>query len=155
METKAEAADRTDANTASNLVNKFTDTWNRHDTETLMTMFHQQAVLINPAFPGPVSGNSMRAYLEAQLSAFPDLKAEVVGDTLVGSSTVGGRHLITGTWTKPMTAGPLAGMAPSGKAFTLQTADFIDIEDGKISKWTQYYDRMSLLTQLGVIPPGK
>lgn len=155
METKAQVADQVHADTALKLSNNFIDAWNSHDIETLMAMFHQQGILINPAFPGPLSGNAMRGFLEAQMSAFPDIKAEAIGDTLVGSSTVGGRHLITGTWTKPMTAGPLAGMAPSGKAFTLQVADFIDIKDGKIASWTQYYDRMSLLTQLGIIPLGK
>lgn len=153
METKVQKAGQLDADTAIKLVKTFLDAWNRHDIETLMAMFHQQGVLINPAFPSPLSGDAMRGYLEAQLSAFPDIKAETIGDTLVGSDTISGRHVITGTWIKPMMAGPLAGMPPSGKSFTLQVADFINIKDGKIAAWTQYYDRMSLLAQLGIISP--
>ena len=153
METRAQVGDQIDADTALKLANTLIDAWNRHDIDTLMAMFHQKGVLINPAFPGPLSGDAMRGYLEAQLSAFPDIKAEAIGDTLVGLNTVSGRHLITGTWRQPMTAGPLTGMPPSGKSFSLQAADFLDIKDGKIAGWTQYYDRMSLLSQLGIISP--
>lgn len=153
MPTRRQAAGQVDADTAIRLAASFTDTWNQHDVKTLMAMFHPQGTLTTPAFTHPLSGAALQTYLEAQLSAFPDIHAEAVGDKLVGVNTISGRHLITGTWTKPMSAGPLTGMAPTGKAFILPSADFLDIKDEKIASWTQYYDRMSLLSQLGLRAP--
>jgi ketosteroid isomerase-like protein len=153
METRGHTAGQVDADTAIELTQAFTDAWNRHDVETLMAMFHPEGTLTTPAFPTPLSGKALQGYLQAQLAAFPDIKAEPVGDKLLGMDTISGRYFITGTWTKAMTAGPLAGMTPTGKSFKMQSADFLDIRDGKIAAWTQYYDRMALLTQLGIIPP--
>jgi predicted ester cyclase len=59
--------------------------------------------------------------------------------------------VVTGTWTKPATVGPLAGMPPTGEPTRLDTANFFELENGKIAACIQYYDRMSLLMQLGVI----
>jgi steroid delta-isomerase-like uncharacterized protein len=153
METKGHAAGQVDASTAIALAQSFADAWNRHDVDTLMALFHPQGMLTTPAFAQPLSGTALQGYLQAQLAAFPDIKAQAIGDKLVGMGTVSGRYLITGTWTGAMTIGPLAGMAPSGKSFALHSADFLDIKEGKIAAWTQYYDRMSLLTQLGLISP--
>jgi predicted ester cyclase len=153
METKGQGAGQVDADSAIQLAKAFTDAWNRHDVGTLMAMFHPQGTLTTPAFPTPLSGKALQGYLQAQLAAFPDIKAEPIGDKLLGIDTISGRYMITGTWSKAMTAGPLAGMAPTGKSFKMQSADFLDIQEGKICSWTQYYDRMVLLTQLGIIPP--
>ena len=153
METRKPALNQMDADNAIKLAKCFVDAWNPHDIEALMTMFHPQGILTIPAIPNPLSGDAMRGYLEAQMPAFPDIKAEAIGETLVGSDTNSGRHLITGTWSKPMTTGPLAGIPPSGKSITLQVADFLDVKVGKIGAWTQYYDRIALLTQLGIISP--
>jgi hypothetical protein len=66
---------------------------------------------------------------------------------------INGRYLIIATWTKMITAGPLTGIAPTGKPPKFKNADFLDIKDGKIAAWTQYYDKMSLLAQMGLISP--
>lgn len=153
METREQAADQVDAGTAIKLAESVADAWNRHNVKALMAMFHRQGILTTPAFAQPLSGMALQGYLQAQLAAFPDINAQPIGDKLIGMGTVSGRYLVTGTWTEPMTVGPLAGMAPSGKSFVLHSADFLDIKDGKIAAWTQYYDRVALLTQLGLMPP--
>jgi ketosteroid isomerase-like protein len=153
MEKKRQAAGQIDADTAIDLANSFSDAWNRHDVEALAAMFHPQGTLTTPAFPTPLSGKPLQGYLQEQLADFPDIKAEPIGDKLLGMNIISGRYLITGTWTKAMTAGPLASMAPTGKSFKMHSADFLEIMDGKIAAWTQYYDRMALLTQLAIIPP--
>lgn len=60
--------------------------------------------------------------------------------------------MIIGTWTKPATVGPLAGMQPMSKPIKRDSAEFLEIRDGKIASCFQYYDRMTLLTQSGIIP---
>jgi hypothetical protein len=152
MEKKRQAAGQIDADTAIDLANSFTGAWNRHDVVALAAMFPPQGTLTTPAFPTPLQGSLCKATSRSS-SPIPDIKAEPIGDKLLGMNIVSGRYLITGTWTKAMTAGPLGSMAPTGKSFKMHSADFLEIMDGKIAAWTQYYDRMALLTQLGIIPP--
>ena len=152
METGKQPAGQLDVAAAMHLAESFTEAWNKHDVQALIDLFQPDGTLTSPVFASPLSGEALRGYLDAQHKAYPDIKAEAVGEKVVGSNTIGGRYRVTGTWTNPMTAGPLAGMAPTGKAFILQSADFFEIKDGKISAWTQYYDRMTLLTQTGIVP---
>jgi predicted ester cyclase len=153
MDTEDQPKSNLDVAAAMHLAESFTKSWNTHNVEGLIGLFQPEGTLTNPVFSSPLSGAALRSYLEAQHKAYPDIKAEVVGEKLFGTTTICGRFHVTGTWTNPMTAGPRAGMEPTGKAFTLQRADFFEIKDGKIVAWTQYYDRMTLLTQMGIIPP--
>lgn len=144
------------ANTAASAVSetaiKFLDSWNNHDVNAMMDLFLPEGTFSTPAFAMPLSGDAMRAYIESLLSSMPDMKASVVSAGAFDTNMHAGRYVVTGTWTKPATAGPLAGMLPTGKPIRLETADFLELENGKIAACIQYYDRMSLLMQLGVIP---
>jgi steroid delta-isomerase-like uncharacterized protein len=151
METNAQPAAQLDVAAAMHLAESFTEAWNSHDIQALIALFQPEGTLINAAFDRPLSGEALQGYLKAQHKAYPDLKAVPVGEKVLGSNTIGGRYRVTGTWTNPMTVGPLAGMTPTGKGFTLQSADFFEIRDGKIAAWTQYYDRLGLLGQLGLM----
>jgi predicted ester cyclase len=71
----------------------------------------------------------------------------------VDEDTLAEQWVITGTWKKPFPAGPLAGVPPTGKAFSVPGASFLEWSDGKIQSSVHYYDQMALLTQIGVIPP--
>lgn len=153
METREQPIVQLDVAAAMHLAESFTEAWDRHDVHALMALFQPEGTLTTPVFASPLSGAALRGYLEAQHKAYPDIRAEAAGEKLFGTTTICGRFHVTGTWTNPMTAGPLAGMAPTGKAFTLQSADFFEIKNGKIVAWTQYYDRMTLLSQMGIILP--
>jgi hypothetical protein len=115
METRKPLVDQLDVTTAMHIAELFTDAWNKHDVEGLIALFQPQGTLKNPVFGSPLSGAALRSYLEAQHKAYPDIKAEAVGEKVLGTNTICGRFRVTGTWTNPMTAGPLAGMAPTGK----------------------------------------
>jgi steroid delta-isomerase-like uncharacterized protein len=142
----------TAASAASDVASKFLDSWNDHDVDAMMDLFLPEGTFSTPAFAMPLSGDTMRAYIESLLLSMPDMKATVVSAGTFDTDVYAGRYVVTGTWTKPATIGPLAGMPPTGKPIRLDTADFLELENGKIAACIQYYDRMSLLMQLGVIP---
>lgn len=140
------------ASTASEVALKFLNSWNNHDVEAMMDLFLPEGTFSTPAFAMPLSGDNMRAYIQSLLLSMPDMEATVVSAGAFDTDVHAGRYVVTGTWTKPATVGPLAGMQPTGKPIRLETADFLELENGKIAACIQYYDRMSLLMQLGVIP---
>lgn len=59
-------------------------------------------------------------------------------------------------WTNQGThVGELAGMPPTGKAFTIAGIDIYRVEGGKLAEHWHVVDMLSLLQQLGFIPaPG-
>lgn len=140
------------ANAASEIASQFLDSWNDYDIDAMIDLFLPEGTFSTPAFAMPLSGDAMRAYIGSLLSSMPDMKAIVVSAGAIDAGVHAGRYVVTGTWTKPATAGPLVGMSPTGKSIRLDTADFLELENGKIAACIQYYDRMSLLMQLGVIP---
>jgi ketosteroid isomerase-like protein len=138
--------------TAGEVATKFLDAWNGHDIEALMALFKPNGAFATPAFPTPLSGNFMKSYIETLLMSMPDMRATMTCQGALRLDLFAGRYLITGTWTKPATAGPLAEIRPTGNSVQLDSAEFLEVMDGKIAYCVQYYDRMALLTQLGLIP---
>jgi steroid delta-isomerase-like uncharacterized protein len=130
----------------------FTKAWNAHDLEEIVGMFHPNATFKTPASDTALSGAALRSYFESMLGAMPDMTFENVGEVATIGNMFAGQVVVNGTWTRPFSVGPLAGMNPTGKSARFMAANFLKVHDGKITNCTQYYDRMTLLTQLGVIP---
>ena len=72
-------------------------------------------------------------------------QADAVGDRIVD------RWIVKGTWAQPFPGGPLAGAKPSGRAFTLPGVSIAEVEGGKRRSYTQYWDQLAFLSQIGVI----
>jgi steroid delta-isomerase-like uncharacterized protein len=134
------------------IASAFTKAWNAHDIEKIVGMFHPNSTFKTPASDSALSGAAMRSYFESMLGAMPDMTFENVGEMVNSGNTLAGQVVVNGTWTRPFSVGPLAGMNPTGKSARFMSANFLKVHDGKITNCTQYYDRMTLLTQLGVIP---
>jgi predicted ester cyclase len=63
---------------------------------------------------------------------------------------VGGQKLVVGTNTGPIVAGGRE-LPPTGRKIELPESDWIKTEGGKCVHHWIYYDRMSLLEQLGIL----
>ncbi len=87
------------------------------------------------------------------LTAFPDLKLVVVSIAWTSQNAMVDRWTLTGTWTEPFLSGPLNGVKPTGRPFTIEGASFYEWEGGKIKRYENYYDRLSLLGQIGALAP--
>jgi steroid delta-isomerase-like uncharacterized protein len=93
-------------------------------------------------------------FLQGWAVAFPDSKVET---TRIIADDANAVMEFTGAGTH---GGPLqtpAGEVPAtGRPLTLQFCQFLELEDGKIARARLYFDAMSMLGQLGVLPaPGQ
>lgn len=82
--------------------------------------------------------------------AFPDLKGTVVtgfvsGDQVVAEVAWEGTH--TG-----ILEGPLGTIPPTNKRGTLRSAMILTLKNGKIAEERHYFDLLTILRQLGVVP---
>lgn len=114
---------------------------------------HAEDVLAySPLTPEPTKGiDPHRESVKGLLSAFPDLKMKQEfsfgqGDWVCAAYSIQGTH-----------GGPLQGpggqrIPPTNKPIKLSFCSALKLENGKIVEEHVYWDRMSMLAQLGVQP---
>lgn len=127
------------------------EAFNAHDTGQTMACFSPAVVMSTPI--GVLEGHEQVSGLfSAFWSAFPDLKLSVVQEVAEGEVVVyqlrsRGTHL--GTLSTP------AGDIPATSRFLdLAMSDHLQVQDGLIVAVQLYFDRLSLLEQLGAVPAG-
>lgn len=100
--------------------------------------------------PAPSKGKSdAKKFFDAHMKAFPDAKMNVksswgFGDFVVSEVTM------TGTNT-----GPLFGKPATKKAVSMDSADLVQMKDGKIVKGWSFGNGMQVAEQLGLLPKPK
>jgi len=82
--------------------------------------------------------------------AFPDLKAKVINSFDSGDQVVAEVEW-EGTQSGPLDT-PLGTIPPTNKHGTIQGVLIAKIKDGKIAEMRQYFDALSLMKQLNVLP---
>ncbi len=82
--------------------------------------------------------------LAAFFAAFPDSTIET--EALIED----GEHAAWFWRSRGTFRGPFGGRRPNGKSYVLHGATLFTIRDGKILEQRAYWDRASLLTQLGM-----
>ena len=99
---------------------------------------------IMPPFPADREG--VKQLFTMFRNAFPDFRAVIhdqvaEGDRVVTRKTFHGTH-----------RGEFLGIAPTGKAVTIDLIDILSLADGKITAHWNVVDQLGLMQQLGVIP---
>lgn len=123
---------------------QLTEVWSTHDVTSVDTLFTDDGELGDVARGTVSTGReAVKEALAAIFTAFPDcvleLQAAVVSVTHAASEWV-----LRGTH-----AGAWAGVAPSGRPFSLRGASITELRNGQISRHTNYYDLQGFLGQLG------
>ena len=100
-----------------------------------------------PGFPQTKDG--VKAFFNAYIAAFPDLRMHVE-DVIASGDKVVARFRATGTNT-----GDFMGMPATGKSVDVQGIDIIRFgDDGKAAEHWGVFDAMAMMQQLGVVPEG-
>ena len=80
-------------------------------------------------------------------TAFPDSKATFVREFASGDTAII-EVVWKGTHTGPLLM-PSGAIPPSNKSIELPACHVIEVQDGKVKSFTQYFDLLTLLTQIG------
>ena len=132
------------------IASQFYESFAAGEIDSALAVFATNLETVDPGMGTVLGLPPFREYLEGFKRAMPDARAVIsrmyeAGDTII----VEGRLL--GTHTGPM-AGPDGEVEPSGRTIDVPFADFSRIQDGQIVAYHTYYDQVSLLTQLGLMP---
>lgn len=131
---------------------EYKNAWNSHDVNALVAFYAEDGTYTNPG-TGKISGEAFAQWVGGLFTAIPDFKVQVVSADPIDEDSLAEQWVITGTWKKPFPGGPLVGKKPTGKSFRVPGAEFQEWDEGKLESVNAYYDQMTFLTQLGVIPP--
>jgi steroid delta-isomerase-like uncharacterized protein len=125
--------------------------WNSHNLDAIAQRYQPDATFSSPITGGAVPVAQMLTSLRGLFAAAPDVKVQVASVAIPDENTMVQQWVVNGTWTAPFSSGVLAGIPPTGKAFTVPGATFFKLKDGKILSETQYYDQLAYIVQLGVL----
>ncbi len=126
--------------------------FNAHDLNTFSKLRSVDFMGEGTGVDKPMNLDQYRIFLQGYLTAFPDAHIDVNLMIAQGNYVVT-RWTGTGTHTRPFHT-PTGGSIPAtGKKLTLKGCDIYELKDGKIIRPWKYFDRISLLAQLGLLPP--
>jgi steroid delta-isomerase-like uncharacterized protein len=143
------AAPKEDPHVAAN-IKMYTETWdavmNKGKIELINETNFSHDILIHSGGETLRGVDTVRAYYGAFLTGFSNIEFTIndvfgQGDKLVKYWTFKGTH-----------TGMFAGIPPTGKAVVLEGSTLVRMENGKIAEERDFFDNLSFLQQLGVIP---
>jgi steroid delta-isomerase-like uncharacterized protein len=121
--------------------------WSTQDIERVLSLCTDECLYEDVPLGVTNHGKEeLRAFGHQVFNAFPDLKIELsthvaAGEWAMLEWTMSGTH-----------QADLPGMPATGKSFSVRGATALQLGDGRISRNSDYWDIVTLLTQLGLIP---
>jgi len=138
-------------NSVKEVVDRGLQAWRTHDREAFAACYSDGAVISAPGDHEAHGKEGARAFMSTWVDAFPDneltIEREyVVGNVLVQEGTFAGTH--TGNLVTP--DGQV--IQPTGRSVRAAYADVFAVDGGLVTSEHLYFDRLELLTQIGVLP---
>lgn len=131
------------------------DAWNAHDVDALVALMTDDVVYEDPSFEKPAVGKEeVAARLRGNFTAFPDIHfpEELFH---VHTNVKDAEYVVTWTYTATMLEAldtPEGRMPATGKQVTVTGASLNHFRDGKVSRFSMYYDSLDVMQQLGFLP---
>lgn len=104
-----------------------------------------------PGAPGAVNLEGAREYVQGFITAFPDLHFELKTKVAQGDF-VAVSWVSTGTHTGPLRTPTGDSLPPTNKKVIGSGSSFYEFKGGKIIKAQVYWDMVTLLAQIGMMP---
>lgn len=136
-------------NDARNLAEAFLKAANAHDVDAMTAMWEPGAAENFPTFEQSFRvPDEFAAHARSVFDAFPDVQWDIL------SITQDGEHVVVRSRMHGTHLGPYQGIAATGKPFAVDTIDSLQISDGRIVHNDVLFDGLTVLRQLGVLPPA-
>jgi steroid delta-isomerase-like uncharacterized protein len=119
--------------------------WNARDTGRLADSFLPGGTYEDPNTGGPIGTGPLGQYAAGLWTAFPDLGFEEVDYQTTADGEILFRWVMRGT-----NRGSLRGLPPTGATIAVPGVDLIKAGEGGVARVQGYFDRQTLMQQLGV-----
>jgi steroid delta-isomerase-like uncharacterized protein len=133
------------------IIRKLFDGFNAKDIDAIEALAADDFELIDCASGEKYTGpEGARRNAEGWLTPFADVSVEILNVIASGDWAVA-ECVGRGTHSGPMQT-PMGEVPPTGKEMELHFCSLIKVRDGKIVEGRDYYDAMTVVTQLGLMP---
>ncbi|MHB1535685.1 MAG: ester cyclase [Acidimicrobiales bacterium] len=129
------------------IVQAYVDSFNPAGLEVWVETFGPEGTYSDPGTPAPLARQELREYFAGLFDGFPDATIETVSLDLISPNLSVWRWVLRGT-----NSGSYRGLPVTGRLVTLAGCEFIEVRGGKIHRVDGYFDRLSMLAQLGIAP---
>lgn len=119
--------------------------WNAHDPDGIAASLHPDGRYADPNVPDGLPPQGLAQYAAGLFAGFPDLRFELVSHAEAGPATVVAQWRMVGT-----NAGSMRGNPPTGRSVDLPGADVVTVEGDRVRHVQGYFDRQTMLEQLGL-----
>ncbi len=135
--------------TGEDLIKTWARDWTSGDLTHLLSLFTNDCVYEDVAFGAVHRGTSeLKTFAEGIRAAFPDFHPRL--DNCFATENYGSAEwMMSGTH-----RGDLPGMPATNKPFNIRGTSVFEFAGGKIRRCSDYWDQISLLKQLGIVPPA-
>jgi steroid delta-isomerase-like uncharacterized protein len=146
-ETKPRTRRPTKAKQVERTVRDYFEAAGRRDIDAMAGFYHPDVVLDVVPIGIKRGAEEYRAFFEEVFAAIPD--AEFTISRLVASASLAAvEWRMRGTFT----GAPFEGVEANGRSIELRGCDMFEIEGGKITANTGYYDGMAFARAVGMMP---
>ena len=136
----------------SQLADKFFEAMSNSDVDTAMSVLHDDCVNHDMGSGQVMSGiEENRADMENWTNTFSDMKVEPLNHVESGDTVVTEMKM-TGVNTGDMEMPDGSKIPATGKRVEMQGCQVAQFQDGKMIKSSQYYNMMTMMSQLGLMP---
>jgi steroid delta-isomerase-like uncharacterized protein len=133
-----------------NLLERYVELYNAGDLDACMELYSQDAV--QRMHDGTFAGRAaIRERLARDLTACPDA-TYTVGSFVEQDDSFADEWTFAGTHTGPLSLPDGIQLPPTGKRLEIKGMELVQVRDGKIVIDNLYYDAMSVLAQVGLLP---
>ena len=126
--------------------------WNNQDVDAILDGLADDIVWADPSLPETLHGKeAVAASLLDTFTAFPDLDFPVEDWAVFPDAE---RQTCVVTWSLRGTmTGPMEnGVPPTNKPVRTSGAALVKLRDGEVVEYTNYYDALDFMQQLGLLP---
>lgn len=121
--------------------------WSVHDIDKLLSLFTDDCVYEDVTLGAVHHGKAeLKGFADRLFAAFPDLKVELASGFIAGN-WAGAEWTMSGTH-----KGDLPELPATGKHFSVRGSTICELREGKIKRNSDYWDRVTFLKQLGIMP---
>jgi len=132
---------------------KLIDAMNAHDLDAVGSLANERIKFLDVAAGEEIDGRRQwRDYCGRYLTGFSDLQIELV-NLIVGDDTAVAEAVAHGTHDGPL-LGPGGEIPPTGNTIAVPFCFVLRVDGGEILDSREYYDAITLMTQLGLMPPS-
>jgi steroid delta-isomerase-like uncharacterized protein len=134
------------------LLERYVELYNSGDLDACMELYAEDASqrMHDGVFEGI---DAIAERLARDLTAFPDAEY-VVNSFFAEGDKFADEWTFTGTNTGPLRLPDGSEIPPTGKPVEIKGMEYVEVRDGKIVVDNLYYDFMTAVAQLGLIPEG-